>query len=740
MRRLNGCCHKDRHNSRSIQPKSTSPPLIPTACGTLINHSMSSRIRVLASRTVRSLYRRLPLPLPVKWRLKSFLYRRLGRFLQDSANYQQWLAQTAAVRPATVRISDPVTLPPLQPVPPPLLDIGPEGVEGLAATLCFPMTATPQASIIIPAFNHVEYTVRCLATLQRHPAAADCEIIVVDDASSDATESLLRRIPGLRYLRNPENLGFLRTANRGAEQARGRYLLFLNNDTQVLPGWLDRLLEVFATVPDAGMVGAKLIYPSGHLQEAGAALRPDGSVDLIGLNDDPARPLYNGLPRFVDHCSGACVLIETVLFRELGGFDERYAPAYYEDCDLSLRVTERGRKVIYQPAAEVIHHLSVTTDQDGHKTRQIARNRAIYLERWGATLQARDQVRLIAFYLPQYHPIPENDHWWGKGFTEWTNVTRAVPNFAGHYQPRLPADLGFYDLRVPEVRDEQAALARRYGVYGFCYYYYWFAGKRLLNRPLDEVVQSGHPDFPFCICWANENWSRRWDGLDSEILIAQEHSDEDDLNFIRSLEPALRDRRYIRVNNRPLLLVYRINLLPDPARTADLWRRYCREFSLGELYLAAVQSFGVTDDPRGFGFDAAVEFPPHAMAVLGEPPAEMLNPDFQGMFFDYPATADFFMNRPPMPYPFFRTAMPSWDNTARRQNAGNIFLNAEPEYYERWLRRLVEETRWFRDGDERVLFVNAWNEWAEGNYLEPDRQYGHRYLEATRNALGSLKC
>lgn len=700
---------------------------------------MPSRIRVLASRTVRSLYRRLPLPLPVKWRLKSFFYRHLGLFLKDSANYQQWLAQTAALPPATVRTSDPLTLPP-PPVPPPLLEIGPEGVAGLAATLGFLAPEKPQVSIIIPVFNHVEYTVCCLATLQRCPSEADCEIIVVDDASSDATESLLSHIPGLRYFRNPENQGFLHTANHGAKLAQGHYLLFLNNDTQVLPGWLDRLLEVFTTIPDVGIVGAKLIYPSGHLQEAGAALHPDGTVELIGLNDDPAKPRYNGPPRTVDHCSGACLLIETALFRELGGFDERYAPAYYEDSDLSLRVTERGRKVIYQPAAQVIHHLSITTNQSGHKLRQIERNRMLYLERWGETLKARNRVRLIAFYLPQYHPIPENDHWWGKGFTEWTNVTKAVPNFAGHYQPRLPADLGFYDLRVPEIRDEQATLARQYGVYGFCYYYYWFAGKRLLNRPLDEVVQSGHPDFPFCVCWANENWSRRWDGLDAEILIAQEHSDEDDLNFIRTLEPALRDRRYIRVNNRLLLLVYRSNLLPDPARTADLWRRYCRDSGLGELYLTAVQSFGVTDDPGRYGFDAAVEFPPHAMAVLAEQPTEMLNPDFQGMFFDYPATADFFMNRPPMLYPLFRTAMPSWDNTARRQNASNIFLNAEPEYYERWLKRLVDETRWFRQSDERLVFVNAWNEWAEGAYLEPDRQYGHRYLEATRNALGSLGC
>jgi len=700
---------------------------------------MPSKIRLLAGRSALVVYRRLPLPLAVKWRIKSFLYRRLGPLLKSSANYQQWLIQTSASRPATVLAADPTLSLPPPITPPPMIAISPRGVEGLTAELAFDAPEAPQVSVIIPVFNQIDYTACCLASIHRRPPAASYEVIVVDDGSSDATERLLGAIPGLRYLRNPENLGFLRTANRGAEQARGRYLLFLNNDTQVLPGWLDRLLEVFDARPDAGIVGAKLIYPSGHLQEAGAALKRDGTVDLIGLNDDPAKPQYNIL-REVDHCSGACFLIETSLFRELGGFDERYAPAYFEDCDLSLRVRERSRKVLYQPAAEIVHHLSVTTNQDGHKLQQIERNKHLYLERWGKSLKALDRVRLIAFYLPQYHPIPENDRWWGKGFTEWTNVTKAAPNFAGHYQPRLPADLGFYDLRVPEVREEQAALARQYGVYGFCYYYYWFAGKRLLNRPLDEVVQSGRPNFPFCVCWANENWSRRWDGLDAEILIAQEHSDEDDLNFIRTLEPALRDPRYIRIDGRPLLLLYQPNLLPDAARTAEIWRRYCREVGIDDPYLAIVQSLGFTADPQDFGFDAAVEFPPHAMSVLAERPEHLLNPDFRGRFYDYAATANFFMNRPPMPYPFFRTAMPSWDNTARRQDTSDIFLNSTPERYQRWLRHLADQARQFQFGDERVVFVNAWNEWAEGNYLEPDRQFGHQYLEATRDALEPHQC
>ena len=191
-------------------------------------------------------------------------------------------------------------------------------------------------------------------------------------------------------------------------------------------------------------------------------------------------------------------------------------------------------------------------------------------------------VKLIAFYLPQFHPIPENDAWWGSGFTEWVNVRRARPNFVGHYQPHVPAELGYYDLRAPETRAAQAELARQHGIHGFCYYHYWFNGRRLLERPLNAVIESGEPDFPFCVCWANENWSRRWDGGNDELLIAQEYSAEHERRFIEGLLPVLEDRRYIRVGGRPLLLVYRANLLPEPRRAAETFRRVARIAGVGE--------------------------------------------------------------------------------------------------------------------------------------------------------------
>jgi lipopolysaccharide biosynthesis protein len=349
---------------------------------------------------------------------------------------------------------------------------------------------------------------------------------------------------------------------------------------------------------------------------------------------------------------------------------------------------------------------------------------------------ATPAVRLIAFYLPQFHPIPENDAWWGKGFTEWTNVVQARPLFRGHYQPHLPADLGFYDLRVPEVRAAQASLAREYGVHGFCYYHYWFGGRRLLERPLDDFLASDLR-FPFCVCWANESWTRRWDGGDDAVLMAQEHSPEDDLRFIESLFPLFRDERHIRVNGRPLLFVWRADLLPEPARTAERWKRATRAAGIEEPYLVRVETFNHKDDPAQLGFDAACEFPGHDVPANLEYDSPVKGS--RARYFDYPRYADYLMSRPHPGYRRFHTVMPSWDNTARRGVNASVFVNNSPAKYGEWLERVARRTLHDQQGDERIVMVNAWNEWAEGCHLEPDQLLGHAYLEATRAALEAAR-
>ena len=356
------------------------------------------------------------------------------------------------------------------------------------------------------------------------------------------------------------------------------------------------------------------------------------------------------------------------------------------------------------------------------------------------------KTRLIAFYLPQFHPIPENDAWWGKGFTEWTNVVQAKPLFPGHYQPHLPADLGFYDLRLLEARQAQADLASEYGIFGFCYYHYWFQGKRLLERPFDEVVASGKPVFPFCLCWANESWKKVRNGRTSEWLIKQEYSEEDNRQHIRWLVNAFNDQRYIRVNGKPLFLVYRASQLPDPRRTTDLWRCEAKKMGIGDLYLCRVESF--TDersDPGELGFDASVEFQPD-WAALGVPKRRgrfwaiftklgVSSPGYQSnRVFEYSTMVERALHKSSPPHKRFPCVTPSWDNSPRYQSASVIFQRSSPTLFEKWLSEIVRRTL-NKDPDENLIFLNAWNEWGEGNHLEPDLRFGRSYLEATKRAL-----
>lgn len=349
--------------------------------------------------------------------------------------------------------------------------------------------------------------------------------------------------------------------------------------------------------------------------------------------------------------------------------------------------------------------------------------------------------KVIAFYLPQYHRVRENDEWWGEGFTEWTNVRKAKPNFIGHNQPHVPLGHEYYDLADPTVQRRQAALAKEYGVTAFCYYLYWFDGRRMLERPLDQMLADDTIDHEFCVCWANENWTRTWDGKADDILIGQTHTPAADRRFIRDTLKYLRDPRYLRIDGKLALLVYRVDLLSNCRETTRVWREEVRKAGLGELHLCAVQFYGVTD-PEPWGFDAAVEFPPHGWLVPENAPCTpptLLNSDFQGHIFDYQKTVEWALSKPIPDYRWYRGVFPGWDNTARRQDTPHIFAHSDPYKFESWLTEIIRQTVIMAPIEHQVVFVNAWNEWGEGAHLEPDEQTGRLNLMALNSAIKTAK-
>jgi len=363
-----------------------------------------------------------------------------------------------------------------------------------------------------------------------------------------------------------------------------------------------------------------------------------------------------------------------------------------------------------------------------------------------------EKVRLIAFYLPQYHPIPENDEWWGKGFTEWTNVAKAKPLFRGHYQPHIPADLGFYDLRVPETRVAQAEMAQSNGIEAFCYWHYWFGGgKQLLERPFFEVLESGKPDFPFCLAWANQTWSGIWHGTPGRVLIEQKYPGEADYEaHFYALLKAFADKRYINVDGKPLFVIYKPACLPDPRSFSDCWKRLAIKEGLKGLYLAAMADKDW--NPLKHGFDATIidnlgcYFKTLSNFRPGWPNRcwrLLTGRSFKNLYrlwrnrptiYDY---SDFIKHALPELSAEFEQhpcVIPNWDNTPRSGLQGFVLRKTTPELYAQYLNAAIQQVA-HRSKDHRLVFIKSWNEWAEGNHLEPDQRFGLAFLEATKRMV-----
>ncbi len=624
--------------------------------------------------------------------------------------------------------------------PPPMIRT--TDIAAAIAELRFPTIEVPRLSILVPVYNEIDYTLDCLLSIMRTMDDLDCEIVLADDCSTDPDAALLADIPNLVLVRQAANQGFIRNCNAAFAHCRGAYVLLLNNDAQLLDGALARMIAALDADDTLGAVGPKILYPNGRLQEAGCYVKPNGESGMVGLFADPNEPGFCH-DRDIAYSSGAALMFR----RQLAGamlFDEAYRPAYCEDVDLCLRLINGGYRVRYLHEAVVVHHLSVSANRASvaRKMRTIVANQHKLVERWGPLIRRLNAVRVLAFYLPQFHPTPENDLWWGAGFTEWTNVAKAQPSYDGHYQPHLPADLGFYDLTSPDTLCRQAALAARYGIDGFCVYYYNFGSRRVLSRPIETVLANPNIPFNWCLCWANENWTKHWDGGERAILLEQKYDRATLDSIIADAVSQAADDRYIRVDGKPMFLVYRPLKMPDPKGFAAACRKAFAEAGFPGVHLAYVESMEAVDAtvrPADLGFDAAVEFPPHGLAVPAETSVQIIKDGWTGYRYDYPQTAAAFVSRETVPYPRYPAIFPSWDNTARQALFGTSFDGANPEAFRAYAEEKIEEIQQFHMGDERLLFVNAWNEWAEGAHLEPDAAYGHQWLETLHTALTTKK-
>jgi lipopolysaccharide biosynthesis protein/glycosyltransferase involved in cell wall biosynthesis len=656
----------------------------------------------------------------------------------------------------------------------------------------------PLVSLIIPTRNGYDLLKQCVESIQKKTSYINYEIIIVDNGSDDpATISYLKKIAdsgNVRVIRDERPFNYSALNNSAVTQCHGELVGLINNDIEVIsPAWLTEMVS-HAIRPGIGAVGARLWYPNDTLQHGGVILGIGGAAGHShkGLPADRYGYFNRAvLTQSYSAVTAACLIIRKSIYEQVRGLNEIDLSIAYNDVDFCLRVREAGYKNIWTPYAELYHYESATRGHEDtpEKKARLAREMSYLKARWGdlllndpsyspnLTLDKEDfsyswpprvqsnesflipydsefqcnddflhqktDIKAIAFYLPQFHRCKQNDEWWGEGFTEWTNTKRAKPRFHGHYQPREPHDdIGYYDLSDAEAMRKQAILAREHGVHGFCFYHYWFSGDRILEKPVDLLLDNLDIDINFCLCWANENWTRTWDGLNSNLLLEQKYLPNDPLNFIRDIRMYLKDPRYICIDNKPIIIVYKSNDIPNAIGVFSEWRKWWSENEGGDLLIWCVRT-----DPDDIGLrklqtniDAVVEFPPAIFPYNID--NKRLPVDTSACFHHYQKMVFEITSGTQLAVAptvdFYRSVMLGWDNSARRKDGWSSWLGFSLSIYYEWLRHTINYTRNTFPVDRRFVFINAWNEWAEGTYLEPDRKYGYASINTTSKALFDL--
>jgi glycosyltransferase involved in cell wall biosynthesis len=623
----------------------------------------------------------------------------------------------------------------------------------------------PKISIITASYNYAHIIKKAINSVISQ-TYNNWELIIIDDGSTDNSLEVINE-----YTKNPKvklyqheggvNKGLKETVLLGLKHSTGDYVAFLEADDWLEDNYLEEKVMVLAQHPDLKFIfnDVALFSNQKDFDFSWYTSYLKSQKKIIRNSKMPSDfskyfTKHNFIPTF------SCVFVEKDLLLSCN-FDTPKDPIldywifkqlasktdfYYIDKKLTHWMMHKKSYInkIFSPNNDFAGFERAVVDVTEFFNSLYDNNPNInsdeYVKKSNRYFQRQEKdVKLIAFYLPQFHVIKENDEWWGKGFTEWNNVTKAQPQFLGHYQPQLPDELGFYDLSDQNVMNKQVEMAKKYGIYGFCFHYYWFSGKRLLEKPIFDFLNNKDLNFNFMLCWANESWTRTWTHFEGETLINQQLEEEDYLKFIQDIMPFFKDDRYIKIDNKPVFIVYRPKTFPKEKLKAaiKIWRDYAKKQGFDDLHILNTKTDLFRDHPSSWDINGTVQFPPNDMVkkYQNEEELKILNPNFNGKVFNLPKSIEETESSSNVDYMMYKCVFPSWDNTARKNDSGSIYYGSSPKLYKKWLFNSIKFTKENLDKKHHFVFVNAWNEWAEGCHLEPDKKYGFAYLEATLDTL-----